>query len=77
MKHIIDLHGKSIREGVTKAEAILIEASFDRNMLVEIITGKSGNMQQRVIEEVLVPYKFDYYIPDHNRGMIIVTQDEL
>jgi hypothetical protein len=44
-------------------------------MQVEIITGKSGNMKERIIEEVIKPFKFDYYIPPHNTGMIIVTQD--
>ncbi len=53
MKHRIDLHGMSIRKAVTKAELFLIEASFDKNMHVEIITGKSGNMQEDKNKEVL------------------------
>lgn len=77
MVHKIDLHGISISEGIRKAETLLIEASFDRNMQVEIITGKSGDMQQRIIDEVLVPYKFSYYIPSHNTGMIVVSENEL
>ena len=77
MKHQIDLHGLSIRRAVTKAELFLIEASFDKNMQVEIITGKSGNMQDHIIKEVLEPYKFEYYIPSNNTGMLIVTQNEL
>lgn len=77
MKHKIDLHGLSIRRAVTKAELFLIEASFDKNMHVEIITGKSGNMQEHIIKEVLEPYKFEYYIPHNNTGMLIVTQNEL
>jgi|TARA_A100001201_G_C3992375_1_gene171949 DNA-nicking Smr family endonuclease len=77
MKHQIDLHGLSIRKAVTKAELFLIEASFDKNMHVEIITGKSGNMQEHIIKEVLEPYKFEYYIPHDNVGMLIVTQNEL
>ena len=77
MKHKIDLHGLSIRKAVTKAELFLIEASFDKNMHVEIITGKSGNMQDHIIKEVLEPYKFEYYIPSNNTGMLIVTQNEL
>lgn len=77
MKHKIDLHGLSIRRAVTKAELFLIEASFDKNMHVEIITGKSGNMQEHIIKKVLEPYKFDYNIPPYNTGMIVVTQNEL
>ena len=77
MRHRIDLHGLSLRKAITKAELFLIEASFDKNMHVEIITGKSGNMQEHIIKEVLEPYKFDYNIPPNNTGMIIVTQNEL
>lgn len=77
MKHQIDLHGLSIRKAIAKAEAFLIEASFDKNMHVEVITGKSGDMQEHIIKEVLEPYKFDYYTPHNNTGMIIVTQNEL
>ena len=40
MKHKIDLHGLSIRSAVAKAESFLIEASFDKHMNVEVITGK-------------------------------------
>lgn len=77
MKFKIDLHGMPIPRAISKAESVLIEASFDKNMQCEIITGKSGNMQQRIIDEVIKPYKFDYYIPSHNTGIIIVTQNEL
>ncbi len=75
MNFKVDLHGMHIKKAIIKAESVLIEASFDRNMQCEIITGKSGDMQQRIIDEVIKPYKFDYYIPPHNTGMIIVTQD--
>ncbi len=75
MNFKVDLHGMPIKKAIIKAESVLIEASFDRNMQCEIITGKSGDMQQRIIDEVIKPYKFDYYIPPHNTGMIIVTQD--
>ena len=63
----------SISRAIAKAELVLIEASFDKNMQCEIITGKSGNMQQQIIDEVIKPYKFDYYIPPHNTGTLIVT----
>ena len=71
----IDLHGMPLNRAIDKAESVLIEASFDKNMQVEIITGKSGNMKERIIEEVIKPFKFDYYVPSHNTGIIIVTQD--
>lgn len=77
MKHKLDLHGVSHREAIQKAESFLIEASFDRTMVAEIITGKSKSMQDSIIKEVINPYKFNYYIPAYNEGMIIVTQEEL
>ena len=77
MKHIIDLHGLSHKEAIQKAEMTLIGASFDKAMVVEIITGKSKQMQDKIIKEVIDVYKFSYYIPSYNLGMIIVTQDEI
>ena len=59
MNFKIDLHGMPINKAIAKAESVLIEASFDKNMQVEIITGKSGNMKERIIEEVIKPFKFD------------------
>jgi hypothetical protein len=32
MKFKIDLHGMSIPKAISKAESVLIEASFDKNM---------------------------------------------
>lgn len=77
MKHKIDLHGLGHNEAVKKTESFLIEASFDKAMVAEIITGNSKTMQDRIIEDVIKYYNFDYYIPSYNLGMIIVTQDEL
>lgn len=77
MRHKIDLHGLKHNEAVKKTESFLIEASFDKAMVAEIITGNSKSMQDRIIEDVIKCYKFDYYIPSHNLGMIVVTQNEL
>ena len=77
MKLKLDLHGIPFSDAILKVEKYLIGASFNKNLDVEIITGKSGDMKQRIIKEVLEPYKFDYYIPSWNHGMIIVTQNEL
>jgi DNA-nicking Smr family endonuclease len=74
MEHRLDLHGVPMAKAIIKAENFLIEASFDKNMQCEIITGKSGNMQQRIIEEVIKPFEFNYYIPPHNTGKIIISE---
>ena len=77
MMHTLDLHGVPISSAIIKAENFLIEASFDKQMNAEIVTGKSGNMQERIIEDVIKMYDFDYYIPSYNTGTIIITQNEL
>jgi hypothetical protein len=77
MNHKIDLHGMSHKEAISKTETLLIGASFDKAMVVEIITGKSKTLQDKIITELLDLYKFDYYIPSYNIGIIIVTQNEL
>lgn len=77
MKHNIDLHGLTHKEAIKKAEMTLIGASFDKAMVVEIITGKSKQMQDKIIKEVIEVYNFSYYIPSYNTGMIIVTSDEI
>jgi hypothetical protein len=77
MNHKIDLHDMSHKEAISKTETLLIGASFDKAMVVEIITGKSKTLQDKIITELLDLYKFDYYIPSYNIGIIIVTQNEL
>lgn len=77
MRHIIDLHGLTHEEAVIKTENELVNISLSNFWEVEIITGKSKQMQNKIIKEVLVPLKFFYYIPQTNPGVILVTQDDL
>ena len=77
MKLKLDLHGIPFSDANLKVEKYLIGASFNKNLDVEIITGKSGEMKQRIIKEVLEPHKFLYYIPVNNPGVIRVTEDAL
>ncbi len=77
MVHKIDLHGLTHNEAVRKLEAELISISIQKHYEVEIITGKSSDMQQKVIKEVLEPQNFFYYIPTINKGMIIVCDNDL
>lgn len=77
MNHKIDLHGLSHKEAVIKVESLLIGISISKNYQAEIITGKSKDMQQKIIQEVLEPHNFFYYIPHTNRGMIVVCDDDL
>lgn len=77
MIHKIDLHGLSYSEAVSKVETELISISLTNNYQVEIITGKSKPMKDKIIQEVLGPQNFCYYIPPNNIGMIIVCDDNL
>ena len=77
MIHKIDLHGLYHNEAVKKVESELIGISLQSYYTVEIITGKSKEMQQKIINEILGPQKFFYYIPTTNTGMIVVCEDNL
>lgn len=77
MIHKIDLHGLSHNEAVKKVESELIGISLQKYYTVEIITGKSKEMQRKIINEVLEPQKFFYYIPTINTGTIMVCDDDL
>ena len=77
MKHKIDLHGLSYNEAVYKVEHELISISLQSKYIVEVITGNSITMQQKIIDEILVPLKFFYYIPPMNKGMIVVCDNDL
>lgn len=46
-------------------------------MHAEVITGKSKAMQEVIIEQVIKPFNFTYYIPANNLGVLIVTDNLL
>lgn len=77
MRHKIDLHGLSHNEASKKVENELINISLSKYWEVEIITGKSKPMQDKIIKEVLDPMDYFYYLPHTNRGVIVVVQDNL
>jgi DNA-nicking Smr family endonuclease len=74
MKYEIDLHGFTHDEAVFAVEEVLVKESLKSDVLdVTIITGSSGRMQEIIIEKVLNPLGFNYYIPAWNLGQIIVN----
>ena len=77
MRHKIDLHGLSHSEASKKVENELINISLSKFWEVEVVTGKSKPMQDKIIKEVLEPMDFFYYKPHTNDGVIIVVQDKL
>lgn len=77
MNHKIDLHGLSHNQAVAKVEDELVKISLDKYWEVHIVTGKSKDMQHRIISEVLEPMDFFYYKPPANEGLLVVIQDDL
>lgn len=73
----IDLHGLTHKQAILKVENNLILNQLCKYGQLEIITGKSTELQDKIIKEVLGPHKFSYYIPPHNVGTMIVEDNEL
>jgi DNA-nicking Smr family endonuclease len=70
----IDLHGMNHLEAVTACEDFLLELSVTPYFDATVITGNSNKLQNKIIENVLDKYNFNYYIPTWNQGQIIVSQ---
>ena len=73
----IDLHGLTHKEAVLKVENSLILNQLCKYGQLELITGKSPELQDKIIKEVLGVHNFSYYIPVNNIGVMIVSDDEL
>lgn len=77
MKLSIDLHGLSHDEALLKTENFIMQSSLMKNSEMEIITGRSSVLQQKIINELLAPHGFYYYIPPTNLGTIIISDTTL
>ena len=53
MKKIIDLHGLSHEESLIKVEEYLLLNSFDNDLDLELITGQSPKLQEKIINQIL------------------------
>lgn len=77
MNNTIDLHGKSHEEALIIVEDYLLLNSFDNLLDLELITGNSTTLQDKIINLILKKYKFSYYIPNHNRGVMYITDSKI
>jgi len=77
MKHEIDLHGLPHDEAILEVEDLLLKASVNFGFEATIITGNSYRLQKKIMEQVLDVYKFKYYIPSNNLGIIKVRDDRV
>jgi len=69
----LDLHGlyhHQVRDEVENF--VLLNA---KELPIRIIIGSSNRMRN-LTENILIKHKFDYHIPAHNPGEIIVTFDK-
>tara|TARA_B100000927_G_C16308868_1_gene406604 strand:+ start:267 stop:503 length:237 start_codon:yes stop_codon:yes gene_type:complete len=77
MKKRIDLHGKSHEEALIIVEEYLMLNSFDNTLDLELITGNSTVLQKKIIDNILKKHEFSHYIPNHNRGVMYITNSKI
>lgn len=77
MKKVIDLHGFSHDESLVKVEEYLLINSFNNDLELELITGKSPKLQDKIIKQILNKHDFNYYIPKYNTGVMYITDNRL
>ena len=77
MKKTIDLHGLTHEESLVKVEEYLLLNSFDNDLDLELITGKSPKLQQKIINQILIKHNFNYYISNHNTGVMFITDTRI
>lgn len=77
MKKVIDLHGFSHDESLVKVEEYLLINSFNNDLELELITGKSTKLQDKIIKQILDKHDFNYYIPKYNTGVMYITDNRI
>tara|TARA_B100000886_G_C20161122_1_gene382128 strand:+ start:318 stop:554 length:237 start_codon:yes stop_codon:yes gene_type:complete len=77
MKKIIDLHGLTHEESLIKVEEYLLLNSFDNDLDLELITGKSPKLQEKIIKQILNKHSFNYYIPKYNTGVMFISDTRI
>ena len=73
----MDLHGLTHEESLVKVEEYLLLNSFDNDLDLELITGKSPKLQNKIINQILNIHNFNYYIPDYNTGVMFITDTRI
>ena len=77
MLHQIDLHGLPHEQAILETEDFLLRLSVNLGFEATIITGNSYRLQKKIMEQVLDVYKFIYYIPSNNLGIIKVRDERI
>ncbi|MAU88719.1 MAG: hypothetical protein CMC40_02270 [Flavobacteriaceae bacterium] len=74
--YVIDLHGYKHKDALIKVEEYLLLNSVTKIIDVKIVTGNSPTLQNKLIK-MFDNYNFSYYIPPHNTGEMIVSDNEI
>tara|TARA_B100000886_G_scaffold17645_1_gene11319 strand:- start:511 stop:747 length:237 start_codon:yes stop_codon:yes gene_type:complete len=77
MKKIIDLHGLTHEKSLAKVEEYLLLNSFNNDLDLELITGNSPRLQEKIIKQILKKHDFNYYIPNYNSGVMFITDNRI
>jgi hypothetical protein len=77
MKYVIDCHGLNHKDAIDLIESKILLASTEGSFTMELITGNSTLLRNKIIREILEEWDFNYYIPSRNLGVIIVTHVSL
>ena len=77
MRKSIDLHGLSHEESLVKVEEYLLLNSFNNDLDLELITGKSTKLQEKIINQILIKHDYNYYIPNYNTGVMFITDNRV
>jgi hypothetical protein len=77
MRKSIDLHGLSHEESLVKVEEYLLLNSFNNDLDLELITGKSPKLQEKIINQILIKHDYNYYIPNYNTGVMFITDTKV
>ena len=77
MKNKIDLHGLSHENALIQVEEFLLMNSFRNDLDLELITGNSPKLQEKIINRILNKHNYTYYIPEYNRGMMYITDSKI
>ena len=73
MRKSIDLHGLSHEESLVKVEEYLLLNSFNNDLDLELFTGKSPKLQEKIINQILIKHDYNYYIANYNTGVMFIT----
>jgi DNA-nicking Smr family endonuclease len=68
----LDLHGIKHQDVEHTLENFFLWETKNQKQLIEVITGRSPQMQQ-IVTKWLDKYEFSYYIPAYNTGVVYVN----